>query len=291
LAYDSFGTRLEGQIAAAVGPTRYGKTTGVLVFMTKLAQKVGGELVGRGNSAEARTSVVGIDVVERKEGRQSIRPVVRIQVAPSPTFRGLLMDTIFLMTESMPSQRTSHAKLIHLLATQLINQQTRLIIFDEAHRICREGASAHNALAADVFSSIAKQARVEVALIGREDLDALFISNDELAQMKEFSFRVGPLPFPKNAQAPFCAFLSKFQSNMPFDRPCDIASLEVAQLIHHFTGGAPGSTSLLLQTATKYAILEKLGTVDRVVIGNALKTLRGLDDVDNIFLGEPEPRI
>jgi hypothetical protein len=287
LSYNSFGTRYEGQIASLIGPTRFGKTSGAMVVMKELAIDLGAEFVTVKSFSTSRKSVACFDYVELQRDRQITRPVICIGVAPSPTYNGLLCDTIYALTGTMPSSRTPHAKLLDTLVTQLLAQQVRMVIFDEAHRICREGGTAHNKLAADVFTTIAKRARVEIVVIGREELRDLAGSNPEFAEMNELVYEIGPLPYPLGLKDPFAVFLRKFEKNMPFDMDSDFGGLRGAQLFHRYARGAPGPLALLLQLATKYAVLKDLPNVDLTTVGNALKSLKNVKGTKNIFLHPP----
>ena len=289
LAWSSHGTGYEGHVSSIVGPTRHGKTTGFLVWASRTAAAVGGQLVSV--KTKGSRSVESIDYVAVMDGYQQKRPVLCIGVAPSPTYRGLLKDTIHAIARTVPKGNPNHAELVDLLRRQIVEQDIRMLVFDEAHRISRPGSTTANEKSADVFSTLAKQTKVEIVLIGREGLVDLFEDNDELAEMKEQEFEIEPMPYPLAVTDPFCRFVRNFEKNMPFNEKSDLGGLLGAQLIHHWTDGAPGSTALLLSLVTKYAVTKNLPCVSLAAIGNALAKHKNVKKNKNIFLTRPTAEV
>jgi|GEM_PF-5673861 len=288
MALASHDTGYEGHVAAIVGETRFGKTTGFMVWASAMAKKIGGELISV--KVKDSRSVESVDYVTVRNGQQELRPVLCVGVAPAPTYNGLLMDTIFAITRTVPKGRPSHAQLVNLLRRQIIEQGIKVLVFDEAHRIVRAGNANGNNLAGDVFSTLAKQTKVEIVLIGREQLADLFDDNDELTEMKDQEYEIRAMDYPTSVEDPFAKFVRKFEKNMPFNSPSDFEGLTGAQLIHRWVHGAPGPTALLLALATKYAITKGLGCVTLPVIGLALETHRNVPRAKNIFVTRPDAK-
>lgn len=286
MALASHNTGYEGHVAAIVGATREGKTTGFLVWASKVAKTMGGSLVSV--KTKNSKSVECVDYITMRDGPQEIRPVLCVGVGPSPTYNGLLMDTILAITRTVPKGRPTHGKLVNLLREQIIAQKVRVLVFDEVHRIARSGSVAGNNLAGDVFSTLAKQTKVEIVLIGREGLSDLFSDNEELVDMTEQEFEIIPEDYPLQINDPYMTFVKKFEKNLPFNMPSDLGGLAGAQLIHRWVKGSPGPTALLLGLATKYAVIQGLPCVTLTVIGNALAKHKNVKPNKNIFLSRPD---
>lgn len=285
VAMESHGTRPDGKVHVIEGETSLGKSTAVRYFMDDLAKDLGGAFRRQVDLSAPHRSIEESDFVHVGSPEGGARPIVRIQVAPTATYNGLLADTIFSLTgRQVAVSSYKHHRLMNLLAQQINGHGTKVIIFDDAHNLARNLATEKASLAADMFKVLAKTTRVEVVLIGSNQLEGLFKHNTELAAMRDLEFEILPMDEPTTEASEYLRFLQSFEIAMPFNARCDFSSLDVARKMHAFTGGTPGQTSVVLQLATRYAIQNNLGCVDETVIGLTLRDWKKKRGKDNPFL-------
>ena len=233
LAMLRHGTRPDGKVHVIQGETSLGKSTAARYFMFKLAETLGGKYVPQVDIKTPNKSVEECDYVQLGDAQGSARPIVRIQVAPRATYNGMLADTIFALTgKAVGTVSTKHHRLMKLLATQIVERKTQVLIFDDAHNVARNLTPEQASLAADVFKVLAKTTRVEIVVVGDSNLDKLFSTNTELAGMRDLQFPIAPMGNPENEKSPFCRFLKSMQAKMPFAVPCDFATLDDAKKMY-----------------------------------------------------------
>lgn len=298
------GLKREGNAGFIVGDTGIGKSTAVAYFADRLAERLQKEHPDAAIiRPDVHRDVTPIRPIWMKSDRHGFRrPLAVAFVPPQPTFKSLLELTAMAVGVTL-APRWSFSEGINKVTTQIKQQNTKMVIFDEVQQITEGKISSYEA--ADVFKYIIK-AQAQVVCVGMPGVTDLITGesgNPQLERLNQVKIDLGPftcslsdfpeldgngLPvretgFKETAYRRFCLALDD-RSNpiLPFDESSMLSAPETAIRLWCACEGKIGRISDLLFPAADLAIERGLSRITPKTLQAAYRN-RGYDDADNWF--------
>jgi len=303
--YRQAGFKREGNAGFITGDTGVGKSTAAAFFADQLAAKLQNEHPdGQIIRPEVYRDVTPIRAVWIKNDRHGFRrPLALAVVPPRPTFRSLLELTAMAVGVTL-APRWGFSEGIHKVTTQIKQQDTKMVIFDEVQHITEGSISSYEA--ADVFKYVIK-AQTQVVCIGlptATDLITKKSGNPQLERLSQIDIGLKPFTcslsdfpqlningrpvtdvgFKKTPYRRFCEALDdQTKPILPFDQTSMLSSPEMAIRIWCACEGKIGTISDLLFPATDLAIEKGLRCITPMTLQAVYRNM-GHNDADNWFM-------
>jgi hypothetical protein len=284
--WDSWREAPEGEISFLQGETRAGKTTALdefivdkhLEFTKHYEDRQGFEVLPLGDEP-------ALWAIEIKTPNGFLRPIVKIQVPKKPKYKALFAAVLSTMgIKSIPKKMDTEKQLLHLLITQLREQQTRLIIFDECHHISEYKDPEGTYDAGDVFKIVAKCGRTGVICCGLPHMMELVDANPQVQECERDRYTIAPFALDLTPGSGLKLFITALNNELPFDEPSCLDQDDVALRIALLRGGYTGRMAKFVQQATAYAISIGSPCIDVPTLTSFLRVKKGFTDEVNIFL-------
>jgi hypothetical protein len=272
--YNTWREAPEGEISLIQGETRAGKTTALDEFILDKHEWFSKHYEGR---KDFIVQPLGEDpafwAIEIKTPKGFLRPIVKVQVSKKPKYKSLFADVLATMgCKTVPDSMTSDERL-KLMTTQMREQQTRCIAFDEVHHISEYKDPEGTYDAGDVFKILAKTACAGVLCVGLPHMMELVDANEQVRELVRAKHTVGPFPLDLDPSSDLKQFMTVMNQQMPFDQPShldqddivlrialmnDMFTGRIAKFVHRVAGYgiAVGAPCIDLQTLVAYVRLK-----------------------------------
>jgi hypothetical protein len=186
-------------------------------------------------------------------------PVLFVQTPSTPDERRLyetILDTLF----AKYSYTDKPSKLYKNVKDMLEQVGVRLLIMDEIHNVV-SGTLAQQRKFLTQLKCLCNETRISIVAAGTEDAVRALQTEDQLSN------RFIPVTLPRwGMDADFRRMLASWEQLLPLRHPSALAEKKLAHEIWTQSEGTIGEVTLLLKTATKYAIREKIEKIDVDVI-------------------------
>jgi len=283
--YDTWHEAPEGDIQSIEGETRAGKTTSVDEWMINKHAEVVLQYAGRD---DVQVLPLGDDsshwAITIKTPTGFLRPVVKIQVDKKPRYKSLFADVLATMGfPGIPDKMTSDQRL-KLLATQIRDQKTRVIIFDEVHHISEYKNPDGAYDAGDVFKTLAKTARCQVLLVGLPHMMEIADANSQVRELMKPKHTVEPFKLDLEPTSDLKQFLISLNQELPFDQPSCLDDDEVILRIGVLNENFVGRIAKFVHQVVHFAIAKDLPCVNVEALTSFLRDKRQVADESNVFL-------
>ena len=282
--YRGWKTTKEGTFIMLTGHSGAGKTT----VADDIVQDLGDEWEGAVTDGDAEITdpdghlppTVGVT----KQGPTGlIRPLVKVFVAPKARARDLLRDTLRALGHRAAHHDT-FGELMTTLEIHLVAQKVRMIIFDEVHHIVEGHGPATAYEAAEVIKMLLLQARTQIVCVGLPHAESIVTANKELPRHVRGRFSMLALAAEiADPKSDYMRFLKALESDLPFDKTCDLTSPAMALRIHVATEGYIGKVTNLVQEACTLAIEDRLDRLTNGKLLEAFGAIEGVGDAENPF--------
>lgn len=310
------GLMVEGDAGFVFGDTRAGKSFAVSAFADAKFEQLK-EL--RPNSQWKRLDVPGTPIrpiLEKVPGEGEKRPLVVVLVNPKPTYKSLVTDTALALNIALPSRWTGGIAM-KLIMDQLVEQNVKMVVFDEIQHIVEGGSDSYSA--ADVFKIMAK-ARVQIVGIGLESYKTVMFEhiqaknepdprhNTQLKALKNNQVTIRPLSctladfpqigrdgkpigsigYPMTPYRRFCEDLDDRSDRetivLPFDQSSELSNPQTALRLWRAFEGSVGHMMKFLIAATALAITEGQRRLTPRLLAEVYRRRAECNDDDNWFL-------
>jgi hypothetical protein len=283
--YDTWREAPEGEISFIQGETRAGKTTALDEFIVDKHEWFSKHYEGRKDSI---VQPLGEDpafwAIEIETPKGFLRPIVKVQVSKKPKYKSLFADVLATMGfKKIPDSMTSDERL-KLMTTQMGEQQTHFIAFDEVHHISeyKDPEGAYDA--GDVFKIVAKNGRAGVLCVGLPRMMELVDANEQVRELVRAKHTVEPFNLDLDPSSDLKQFMTAMNQQMPFDQPScldqDDIVLRIALMNDLFTG----RIAKFIHRVVGYAISVGASCVDLQTLVQYVRLKLEIKDDTNIFL-------
>jgi hypothetical protein len=283
--YDTWREAPEGEISFIQGETRAGKTTALDEFILDKHEWFSKHYEGR---KDFIVQPLGEDpafwAIEIKTPKGFLRPIVKVQVPKKPKYKSLFADVLATMGfKKIPDSMTSDERL-KLMTTQVREQQTRCIAFDEVHHISeyKDPEGAYDA--GDVFKIVAKNGRAGVLCVGLPHMMELVDANEQVRELVRAKHTVEPFKLDLNPPSDLKQFMTAMNKQMPFDQPScldqDDIVLRIALMNDMFTG----RIAKFVHRVAGYGIAVAAPCIDLQTLVAYVRFKMEIKDDANIFL-------
>jgi Bacterial TniB protein len=283
--WDTWRESPEGEISFIQGETRAGKTTALDEFIIDKHDQIvetykhreGFEVMPLGEDP-------AFWAIEMKTPNGWVRPIVKVQVPKKPRYKALFALVLSTMGfENKISERMKTEERLTLLTTQLRQQETRIIAFDECHHISEFKDPEGTYDAGDVFKIVAKTGRAGVICCGLPHMMELADANRQVQECERDRYTVPPFALDLSPGSDLKAFMASLNQRLPFDQPScldqDDVVLRIALLRDCFTG----RIAKFVHQSTAYAISIGAPCLDVPTLTSFLSIKKGVPDDANIF--------
>jgi len=283
--YDTWREAPEGEISFIQGETRAGKTTALDEFILDKHEWFSKYYKCR---KDFTVQPLGEDpafwAIEIDTPNGYLRPIVKVQVSKKPKYRSLFADVLATMgCRHIPDSMTGDARL-KLMTTQMREQQTRCIAFDEVHHISEYKDPEGTYDAGDVFKIVAKNARVGVLCVGLPHMMELVDANVQVRELVRATYTFEPFRLDLDPSSDLKKFMTALNEQMPFDQPSyldqDDIVLRIALMNDMFTG----RIAKFVHRVVGYAIDVGAPCVDLQTLADYVRIKLEIKDQTNIFL-------
>lgn len=183
------------------------------------------------------------------DGRQLIRPVVRVKLEDVTRTHSLVSATLRAMGDPRPdhgSPTDRSARLIHLLRMQ----RTELVIYDEFQHLIDSDTDKIAYKAADTVKSILEAGVSRVVLCGVTHAERVLHTNTQLIGRARAPVYMTPTDWrDKEQRLAFRVFLNELEKKLGLPSPSGLSELGTAHKIHHFARGLYGHAHNLIREA------------------------------------------
>lgn len=283
--FDSWREAPEGEISWIAGETRAGKTTSLDEFIIDKHNEVSERYAGR---AGFRVKPLGPDpaiwAIEVETPNGWLRPIVKVQVPKKPRYKALFSDVLSVMGFPKIPESMNTEQRLKLLTTQLREQETHIMAFDECHHISefKDPDGAYHA--GDIFKIVAKCGRVGVICCGLPHMLEIVDANPQVKESERSRWTVKPFALDLTPGSHLKSFMTALNQQLPFDQPScldqDDIVLRIALLNECFTG----RIAKFVHQVTAYGISMEAPCVDLTVLARFLRERKEVDDAANVFL-------
>jgi hypothetical protein len=285
--WDTWRESPEGDISFIKGETRAGKTTSVDEFIVDKHL----ELTKRYQSRpDFEVQPLGEDpafwAIEIKTPTGFLRPFVKVQVSKKPRYKSLFADVLTTMGVERIPERLTEDQRLKLMTTQLREQRTRVMAFDDCQHISEFKDPDGTYDAADVFKIVAKNGRAGVLCVGLPHMMELVDANAQVREHIREPYTLGPFKLDLTAGSELREFMTALNNHLPFDQPSSLDQDDVILRTALMTDGFAGRISKFVHQVTGYAISIGAPCIDISVLASFLCVKKGIKDDANIFLME-----
>ena len=282
--YRGWRTTTEGTFAMLTGPSGAGKTTIADDFVQDLGEEWEGAVTDGDAEITDPDGVLPDTVGVTKQGPTGlIRPLIKVFVAPKARARDLLRDTLRALG-IRAAHHDTFGELMTTLQLHLARQKVRMIIFDEVHHIVEGHGPTTAYEAAEVIKMLLLQARTQIVCVGLPHSESILTKNPELPRHVRGRYALHALDDRVNdPTSEYMRFLKALSSDLPFDRPSDLASTGTALRVHVATQGYIGRITNLVQAACTLAIEDGLDRLTTAKLVQAFGDIEGVGLEENPF--------
>jgi hypothetical protein len=283
--WDSWREAPEGEISFIQGETRAGKTTALDEFIIDKHAKIAAAYEGReGFEVHPLGDNPAFWAIEIKTPNGWLRPIVKVQVPKKPRYKAVFAEVLSTMGIKKVPARMNTQDLLNLLTTQLREQQTRIMAFDECHHISEYKDPDGTYDAGDIFKIVAKCGRTGVICCGLPHMMELVDANRQVHECERGRYTISPFALDLAPGSDLKAFMSALNLRLPFDEPSCLDEDDVVLRIALLRGGFTGRIAKFVHQVTAYAILIGASCVDVPTLASFLRVKKGVADDANIFL-------
>lgn len=285
--YDTWREAPEGEISFIKGETRAGKTTAIDEFILDKHEAFSKQFEGRDgchvHPLGPDSALWAIEIETKENG--FIRPIVKIQVSKKPRFKSLFADVLATMgfKKKITDGMTSDERL-NLMTTQMREQQTRCIVFDEVHHISEYKDPEGMYDAGDVFKIVAKVGRTGVLCAGLPHMMEIVDANPQVRELIRGNHTVEPFKLDLDPLSDLKQFMAAVNKEMPFDQPScldeDDILLRIALMNDMFTG----RIAKFVHRVVAYGITVGAPCIDLQTLVDYVRFKMEIKDDANIFL-------
>ena len=287
--YDSWRESPEGEISFLKGETRAGKTTALDEFIINKHLEISEKYKGREGY---QVSPLGEDsafwAVEIKTPTGWLRPIVKVQVSKKPRYKSLFADVLATMGIKAKLDALNATQMLNLLTTQLHEQQTRVIAFDECHHISEFKDPDGTYDAGDLFKIVAKCGRSGVICCGLPHMMDMVDANKQVQECERGRYTVPPFSLDVNPTSDLKRFMAALNEQLPFDEPSCLDQDDIVIRIALLREGFAGRIAKFVHQVAAYAISNGAPCVDSGTLKSFLRVKKEVADEANIFLIERE---
>jgi hypothetical protein len=283
--WDSWRESPEGEISFLEGPTRAGKTTSLDEFIIdkhlEFSDRYGGR---KGFEVKPLGPDPAFWAIEIKTPGGWLRPIVKVQVSKKPKYKSLFADVLSVMGIKRIPENMNTEQRLNLMTTQLREQETRVMAFDECHHISEFKDPEGTYDAGDVFKIVAKCGRAGVLCCGLPHMMELVDANQQVRECERGRYTVEPFALDLTPGSDLKAFMAALNQRLPFDEPScldqDEVVLRIALLRNCFTG----RIAKFVHQVAAYGISTGATCIDVPTLTSFLRVKKGVKDDANIFL-------
>jgi hypothetical protein len=283
--YDTWREAPEGEISFIQGETRAGKTTALDEFILDKHEWFSKHYKGcKENIVQPLGEDPAFWAIEIKTPKGYLRPIVKVQVSKKPKYKSLFADVLATMgCKKIPESMTGDERL-KLMTTQMREQQTRCIAFDEVHHISEFKDPEGTYDAGDVFKIVAKNACAGVLCVGLPHMMELVDANEQVRELVRAKYTCEPFRLDLDPSSDLMKFMSAMNQETPFDLPScldqDDVVLRIALMNDMFTG----RIARFVHRVVGYAIDVGAPCVDLQTLTDYVRVKLEIKDQTNIFL-------
>jgi len=208
------------------------------------------------------------------EDSQSIRPVIVVESPPSADEKGLYVSILSQFWSPYKKNGTV-TELRYDAISRLRLCKAEILIIDEIHSLLI-GPSAKLRMVMNTVKMLCNELRIPIVGVGTRDAVRVLYSDPQHASR----FDVYSLPLWK-LDPEFQTLLAGFESVLPLKRPSDLASPDMATLLHDICEGNLGDLHRLLIECSKVAIQSGQECINREVVTSKawVKPTKGIREV------------
>lgn len=248
-----------------------------LMRMPKIPRMRNMLIVGDSNNGKSKiierfTELHGEGYVS--EDSHSIRPVIVAESPPSADEKGLYVSILSQFWSPYKKNGTV-TELRYDAITRLRQCQAEILIIDEIHSLL-VGPPAKLRAVMNTIKMLCNELRIPIVGVGTRDAVRVLHSDPQHASR----FDVYSLPLWK-LDPEFQTLLAGFESVLPLKKPSDLASPEMATLLHDISEGNLGDLHRLLIECSNVAIQSGQESITREIVASKawLKPTKGIREV------------
>jgi len=283
--YGSHGRGQQATCSFIVGDTGVGKTTVANEFLEEVrAEHMGVLMNGQNLQVPDKDSYPhDMSVTLVKPGHGLVRPVLKIFVDKKTTYKQLFAKTLAAIGINV-ARAARFGDMQSIARQQITEQGIRLIIFDECQHIadCRAGQDPYEA--ADVFKSLMKETRVQIACVGLPHTLDLLLANRQVKTENKEQITMTPFAPDFNNGSEYMEFLKAFSADLPFDKAQSIHTAPTAIRLHLASDGYVAGVAMMVNEAANIAIDERLDVIDLNLLGEVYRRMHDVPVNENPFL-------
>jgi hypothetical protein len=200
---------------------------------------------GNGKSSILETFMNRHPVTVDSQG-DPVAPIAHIEVPASPTVSSLCSEILWSMGVGHREKDSSAVK-VRQVKSIMRYSRVRMLLIDEFNNIAEAGREARDILA--LIRSISNDLKIVIGAAGTQ------AAINALNQDPQLKSRFQPIPIPAwKLGRPYLQFLAAYERLLPLEKPSNLASAELAPILHGMCGEAIGDTVKFLKEAAVQAI-------------------------------------
>lgn len=258
-------------------------------LMARLEQLKNFGNVGRGTGSPSRNllvtgpSHVGKTSILRRFEREyppiptetiTLCPVLYVEILLNSTCKGVIVQTLKALGVPVGSQSTDTTVLGLKLIEWLRKKQVDVIIFDEFQHIVEEKTKTQIYNGGDLLKAISNSGTA-IVVSGLEEAAEAYDENKALQSRTAGRFHLSPLNWSNpEDRTLFRALLSMYAKELPFPEPSDLAALDIAMPLYHFSGGLFGRAVPFIVNAATQGLLCGARRLNREILRRTMEGYR-----------------
>ena len=285
--YERHRVNQEASCSFVFGATGVGKSTAAHDFLEEIREDYRGSLKDGSDLKLANDNEYShtMSVTFEKPGHGLMRPVVKVEVGESSTFRDLYRDTLLAIGIKVAA-RTTVGQMKAIARHQVAEQDVRMIIFDDCQHIL-EGRNPSNPYqAADVFKEFMKETRVQVVCMGLRETTDLRVWNTQLNGLIDEEWEMEPFKLDLSEDGEFYEFLYVLSEYLPFDKKPPLYDRSTALSLYQASDGYLRPLMKVISLAAEMAIDQGAKTINNDHLAEAYRRKVRVPEFENPFLNK-----